>query len=152
MGWMVNATPRPPYLRERYAVPTVRVARLAPGPLWADEVNLAPNGIQSPDSPTRSESLYRLTYPETFKYPIRTYWKQVHVPLKSPSFWDVTPYTLTERHESFKKACCQGLQRETGTNMEETNRGPVANLSYWLAHNPDFNSRAAQRRASVLTL
>jgi hypothetical protein len=35
----------------------------APEPVWTGEENLAPTGIRSPDGPTRSESLYRLSYP-----------------------------------------------------------------------------------------
>jgi hypothetical protein len=37
--------------------------RLAPGPIWTGAENLAPTGIRSPDRPTLSESLYRLSYP-----------------------------------------------------------------------------------------
>jgi len=35
----------------------------APGPVWTGVENLAPSGIRSPDSPTRSVSPYRLRYP-----------------------------------------------------------------------------------------
>jgi hypothetical protein len=62
MGWMVNATPRPLYPRERDPVPIVQEAGWAPGRVWTDAVNLAPTGIRSPDRPARSESLYRLSY------------------------------------------------------------------------------------------
>ena len=34
-----------------------------PGPVWMGAENIAPTGIQSPDRPVRSESLYRLSYP-----------------------------------------------------------------------------------------
>jgi hypothetical protein len=34
------------------------------GPVWTGAENLAPTGIQSPDRPARSESLYRLSYPD----------------------------------------------------------------------------------------
>ena len=33
-GWVVNATPRPLYPRERYPVPIVEKAGWAPGPVW----------------------------------------------------------------------------------------------------------------------
>jgi len=36
---------------------------LAPGPVWTGAENLASTGIRSPDSPARSQSLYRLSYP-----------------------------------------------------------------------------------------
>jgi hypothetical protein len=34
-----------------------------PRPVWTGVENFAPNGIRSPDRPTRSESLYRVGYP-----------------------------------------------------------------------------------------
>ena len=34
----------------------------APGLVWTGAGNLAPTGIQSPDCPARSKSLYRLSY------------------------------------------------------------------------------------------
>ena len=36
----------------------------APAPFWTGAENLAPTGIRSPDRPSRSESLYRLIYPD----------------------------------------------------------------------------------------
>jgi len=62
MGWVVNATPRPLYPRERDPVPIVEEAGWAPGPVGTGAENLAPTGIRSPDLPARSESLYRLRY------------------------------------------------------------------------------------------
>jgi hypothetical protein len=49
-------------------VPIVQEARWAPGPVWTCAKNLAPTGIRSPDRPTRSQSLYRLTYPALSPY------------------------------------------------------------------------------------
>ena len=43
-------------------VPIVQEAGWAPGPVWTGAKNLAPTGIQSPDRPARSQSLYRLRY------------------------------------------------------------------------------------------
>ena len=43
-------------------VPIVQEAGQAPGPVWTSAENLSPTGIRSPDSPARSESLYRLRY------------------------------------------------------------------------------------------
>jgi len=63
MGWVVNATPRLLYPRERDPVPIVWEAGLAPGPDWTGGEYLAPSGIRSPDRPARSESLYRLHSP-----------------------------------------------------------------------------------------
>ena len=44
-------------------VPIVQEAGWAPGLVWIGVENLAPTEIRSPDSPARSESLYRLSYP-----------------------------------------------------------------------------------------
>ena len=44
-------------------VPIVQEAGWAPGPVWTGAENLASTGIQSPDRPARSQSLYRLSYP-----------------------------------------------------------------------------------------
>jgi len=49
--WVVNATPRPLYPRERETVPNVQEAGCAPGPVWTGAENLAPTGIQTPDCP-----------------------------------------------------------------------------------------------------
>ena len=60
---MVNATPRPLYLRESDPVPIGLEAEWAPGAVWTGAENLAPTGIRSPDHVARGESLYRLSYP-----------------------------------------------------------------------------------------
>jgi len=62
-AWVVNATSRPLYPRERDPVPTVQEAGWAPGPVWTGAENLAFIGIRSPDLPTRSQSLYLQSYP-----------------------------------------------------------------------------------------
>jgi hypothetical protein len=43
-------------------LPTVQEAGWAPGPIWTGAENLTHTGIRSPDRPTRSQSLYRLSY------------------------------------------------------------------------------------------
>jgi hypothetical protein len=57
MGWVVNATPRPLYPRERPGTHCIGG--------WVDPKaeNLASTWIRSPDRPALSESLYRLSYP-----------------------------------------------------------------------------------------
>ena len=50
------------YPRERNTAPILQEAGWAPGPVWTEAENLAPNGIRSLDRPARSESLYRLSY------------------------------------------------------------------------------------------
>jgi hypothetical protein len=63
MWWVVNAKPRPLYSRERDPVLLAKGAGWASGSIWTGTENLAPTGIRSPDRPTCSESLYRLSYP-----------------------------------------------------------------------------------------
>jgi hypothetical protein len=60
-GW---STPRPGrFAPGKDQVPIVQEAGWVPGPVWTGAENFAPTVIRSPDSPGRSESLYRLSYP-----------------------------------------------------------------------------------------
>ena len=61
--WVVNATPRPLYLRERDTVPFAEEAVWIPGPVWTGAGYFALTRIRSPDRPARSESLYQLSHP-----------------------------------------------------------------------------------------
>jgi hypothetical protein len=45
-GWVVNATPRPLYTRERDPIPIVLEAGRAPALVWTGEENLAPTGFR----------------------------------------------------------------------------------------------------------
>jgi hypothetical protein len=63
MGWLVNATPRPLYLREIDSVRIVQDAGWASEPVLTGAENLANTGIRSPDRAARCESLYRQSYP-----------------------------------------------------------------------------------------
>jgi len=58
MGWVVNATLRPLYSRERAPLPIVQEAGWIPGPVWKGAENLAPTGIRFPESSALSESLF----------------------------------------------------------------------------------------------
>jgi len=62
MGWVVKATPRPFYPRERPGNHCIGGV-WDPGLVWTGEKNLVPTGMRSPDRPARNESLYRLSYP-----------------------------------------------------------------------------------------
>ena len=62
MGWVVNATPRPIYPRERPG--THCIGGWVSEPVCTGVENFAPTDIRSPDRPARSESQYRLSYPE----------------------------------------------------------------------------------------
>jgi hypothetical protein len=59
----VSVTPRPLFTPGKDAVPIVQESGWAPGPVWTGAENLAPTGFRYPDRPTRSHSLYRLSYP-----------------------------------------------------------------------------------------
>jgi hypothetical protein len=63
MGWVVNATPRPLYPRERPGTHCIGGWVV----LKAGEENLASTGVRSPNRPARSELLYRLSYHGFFK-------------------------------------------------------------------------------------
>jgi len=62
MGWMVNATPRPLYSRERPGTHCTG-GLVDPRAGWTGVEYLACKEIRSPDRLARSESLYRLSYP-----------------------------------------------------------------------------------------
>ena len=62
-GWGVSVTPRPLFTPRKDPVPIVEEAGWAPVPVWTGAENFAPTGFRSPDSPVRSELLYRLRYP-----------------------------------------------------------------------------------------
>jgi hypothetical protein len=53
--WVVNATLRPNYSRERDPLPIVQEIGWAPGPVGTGEENLATNVIRSPGCPARNE-------------------------------------------------------------------------------------------------
>ena len=62
------STPRPGrFTPGKDPVPIVQEAGWAPWPVWMGAENLASTGIRSPDRPSRSESLYRLSYPGPFQ-------------------------------------------------------------------------------------
>jgi hypothetical protein len=62
-GEGVSVTPRPLFTPGKDPVPIVQEAGWAPGLVWTGVENLTPTEIRSPDRPTRSQSLYRLSYP-----------------------------------------------------------------------------------------
>ena len=62
-GW---STPRPGrFTPGKDPVPIVQDAGWAVGAVWTSAEIFAPTGIRSPDRPARSESLYRLRYPDS---------------------------------------------------------------------------------------
>jgi hypothetical protein len=67
-GWSAQRPGR--FTPGKDPVPIVQEAVWAPGPVWMVAKNLAPTGIRSADRPTRSQSLYRLSYPAHGPRPI----------------------------------------------------------------------------------
>jgi len=64
-GRGVSVTSEPHFTPEKDPVPIVQETGWAPGPVWTGAENLTPTGIRSPDRPSRSQSLYRLSYRST---------------------------------------------------------------------------------------
>ena len=64
---MANAKPLPLRPQERDPVPFVRVqeAGSVSGPVWMGAEILASTGIRTLNRPARSESLFRLSYPDS---------------------------------------------------------------------------------------
>ena len=62
-GRGVSVTPRPLFTPGKDPVPIVQEAGWSPGPVWTGAENFTPTGIRSLYRPTRSHSLYRLSYP-----------------------------------------------------------------------------------------
>ena len=61
-GWVASSTPRPHFTPGKDPVPILQEAGWAPGPVWTGgKSRLHRDSI--PDRPTRSQSLYRLSYP-----------------------------------------------------------------------------------------
>jgi hypothetical protein len=61
-GWVVSSTPRPHFTPGKDPVPIIHEAGWAPGPIWTGG-KARPHRDAIPDRPTRSHSLYRLSYP-----------------------------------------------------------------------------------------
>ena len=62
-GWGVSVTLRPLSTPGKEPVPILQEAGWAPGSVWTGAENFAFTGIWSLDLPSRSQSLYRLSYP-----------------------------------------------------------------------------------------
>jgi hypothetical protein len=108
MGWVVNATSRPPYPRERPGTHCVR-GWVGPRAGLDGCGKSRPTGIRSPDRPARSESLYRLRYPGpyptvSFAYYSRTMAQCMHV--SDPTLLVIMPLRESEiEYVSFLGQC-----------------------------------------------
>ena len=97
MGWVVNATHRLLYLRER---PGTRCIGGWVGPrAGVDGCGKLspPTGIRSPDLPTRSKSLYRLSYPGPHTRLV--HWWNIPLYLYLPEDGSVIVETCTRVHD-----------------------------------------------------
>ena len=80
MGWVINVTSRPLYLRERPGTHCIRVwVGLRAGLDVYGKSRPPPNGTRSPDRPASIESLYRLRYPGPIHIYIRVYNQGVYL-------------------------------------------------------------------------
>ena len=61
-GWVVSSTPWPQFTPGKDPIPILQEAGWAPGPVWTGGKS-RPHQDSIPDRPTRSQSLYRLSYP-----------------------------------------------------------------------------------------
>jgi len=61
-GWVVNSTPQPHFTPGKDPVPILQEAGWAPGPFWTGGKSRR-HRDSIPYRPTRSQSLYRLSYP-----------------------------------------------------------------------------------------
>ena len=86
-GWVVSSTPRPHFTTGNDPLPILQEVWWAPGLVWTGG-KCRPHRESIPDRPTRSQSLYRLSYPA---HKITNYNTVVlHLP---PVFSTVTCYT-----------------------------------------------------------
>ena len=60
-GWVVSSTPRPHFTPGKDPIPILQEAGWALGPVWTGRKS-RPHRDSIPDSPARSQSLYRLSY------------------------------------------------------------------------------------------
>jgi hypothetical protein len=60
LGWVVSTTP-PPLYPGTHSLPTVQEPGWESGPVRTDTKSLGRTGVQTPDNPAHSESLYRLS-------------------------------------------------------------------------------------------
>ena len=61
-GWVVSSTTRPHFTPWKDTVSVLKEAGWAPGPVWTGR-KFRPHRDSIPDRPTRSQSLYRQSYP-----------------------------------------------------------------------------------------
>jgi len=97
--------------------------RTLDGPVWMGVENLAPTGIRSPDRPTRSESLCRLSYPGPLK-------KQAFS-IKRWNVYAALPMVTTEHCFPFQR---YAHPHPTLSNYPHNTRYKSDDLVHWLQY------------------
>ena len=119
MGWVVNATPRPIYPRERPGTHCIG-GWVGPGPVWTGAENLTPTWIRHPDRPVRSESLYRLSYrgPHIYECTVKyvAFWKR-----RSPRYSTCTASLIGHLQAVFQRYQSKLLRTITNAPWYVTN-------------------------------
>ena len=113
-GWVVSSTPRPHFTPGKDPVLILLEAGLAPGPVWTGGKS-RPHRDSIPDRPTRSQSLYRLSYPAhifLWQYLIKT------ANLRILNF----VVNLTKRYQKTCMSCVSVLERYDYISVTFRNR------------------------------
>jgi len=137
----VSVTPRPLFTPEKDLVPIVQEAVWVPGPVWTGAENLAPTGIQSPDRPARSQSLYRLSYPahnnKILKQQLTAkifFFERKRLYCYLRYYTGIRRKELRKNHKIFQSEYqCNGLDSNTGNFVY---RSASANLLSPMCHSP----------------
>jgi hypothetical protein len=107
--WVVNATRRPLYPRERSGPHCVQTfPGWTPGQVWTDAEILASTGIRFPDRLARSESLYRLSYPGPHSIYINIY---IYTHSAYKSLWHLLTYSMEQSPSWEGSAASQEIPR-----------------------------------------
>ena len=120
-GWSTPRSGR--FNSEKDPVPIVQEAWWAPRPVWTVVENLAATDIRSPDSPSRSESLYRLSYsgPLTSCSTLNVI-DQVSHPYKTTSIDTVgyiTVFAVSDTKRQGRRFCTDGSGQSVTVNCSQ---------------------------------
>jgi hypothetical protein len=128
--------PRPLFTPGKDPVTIVQEAGWAPGPVWPGAENLAPTGIQSPDRPASSQSLYRLSYRPTFMLNVPDIFKNCSYAISHESIYNRSyPTKLGPAH--FAALMCFFPRFNT------TKTASTYNLGYSVYHTNKYNNYVA---------
>jgi hypothetical protein len=136
MGWVVNATPRPLYLRE---IPGTHCTEGWVGP--RADLNACgkshPKEIRSPDPPACSKSLYRLSYPSPLELAITEMFPRIPRELVADPWGtdstelDPLQYPLDTVREAWEQSCSK--QRQTAKHSRHSRKSLMGSKFQLLA-------------------